>query len=44
MKTIEVSDCTKEQLDELKKELYGGDIETDTFIYLLSQEIMEERE
>lgn len=42
MNTIEVSDCTEERLDVLKRELYGGDIETDTMLFLLSDEILEE--
>lgn len=37
-----VSSCTKEQIDNLKTELYGGQIEDDTFLYMLTEEILDE--
>lgn len=42
MKEIEVSDVTNERLNELKQELYGGDIETDSFLFLLCDEVLED--
>lgn len=42
MQTIDVSDCTKQRLDELKQELYGGQLEDDTFLLLLSEEILDD--
>jgi len=41
MQNIEVSDATRERLDVLKQEMYGGEIEDDTFLYLLSDEILD---
>lgn len=41
MKQIEVSDVTSERLDTLKQELYGGDIQDDTFLFLVCDEVLE---
>jgi len=42
MKQIEVSDCTNQRLQELKDELYGSQLDDDSFLFLLSEEILDE--
>jgi len=42
MENIEVSDCTSMRLQELKKSLYGGDLNDDTFLLLLAEEILDD--
>lgn len=42
MKQIEVSECTNEKFEELKQELYGGNLENDTALFLLCEEILDE--
>jgi len=42
MEELHISDCTRERLDELKETLYGAQLNDDTFLYMLSEEILEE--
>lgn len=42
MEEIEVSNLTKEEMDTLKEQLYGGQIEDDTFLHLLFSEVLDE--
>lgn len=42
MEQIDVSDCTSEKFSQLKQELYGGEIENDTALFLLCEEILNE--